>query len=147
MARPKKNSKIDFYKVTTLPVVERSARSKEGKRQRDIQQGIKLNTVALNRLGTTLNSLGQSMKELREVNFEIYKAAARQAKDDFKPVFNMPTSPGGRGDKDRPEQTKVKPPSWLESIFELLKMVAAGVIGGLAFKFLSNEENRKKERE
>lgn len=147
MARPKKNSKIDFYKVTTLPVVERSARSKEGKRQRDIQQGIKLNTVALNRLGTTLNSLGQSMKELREVNFEIYKAASRQAQDDFKPVFNMPTSPGGRGNQDPKEQTKVKPPSWLESVFELLKMVAAGVIGGLAFKFLSNEENRKKTKE
>jgi hypothetical protein len=144
MARPKKNSKIDFYKVTTLPVVERSARSKEGKRQRDIQQGIKLNTVALNRLGTTLNSLGQSMKELREVNFEIYKAATRQAQDDFKPVFNMPTAPKGRGNQDPKEQTKVKPPSWLESVFELLKMVAAGVIGGLAFKFLSNEENRKK---
>ena len=74
MARPKKNSKIDFYKVTTLPVVERSARSKEAKRQRDIQQGVKLNTVALNRLGTTLNSLGQSMKELRAVSYTHLRA-------------------------------------------------------------------------
>ena len=147
MARPKKNSKIDFYKVTTLPVVEKVGKGKEAKRNVKIQEGIKLTTVSLNRLGATLNSIGQSMKELREVNFQLFKAAHAQAKDDFKPIFNMPTAPGGRGDKEPKEQTKVKPPSWLESVFELLKMVAAGVIGGLAFKFLSNEENREKTKE
>lgn len=147
MARPKKNSKIDFYKFTTLPVVEKVGKGKDAKKNVKIQEGLKLTTVSLNRLGATLNSIGQSMKELREVNFQLFKAADAQAKDDFKPIFNMPTAPKGRGDKEPREQTKVKPPSWLESVFELLKMVAAGIIGGLAFKFLSNEENRKKTKE
>ena len=144
MASIKRNSKISFYKLTTLPQVSKGAKTKEGKREAQLQVAFKLHTVALNRLGATLNSVGQSMKELREVNYQLFKAADRQAKDDFKAVFNMPSMPKGPSDKPAKEQTKVQPPSWLESVFNLLKAVAAGLIGGAVFKFLSNEENRKK---
>lgn len=146
MANIKKNSKIDFYKVTSLPKVSTGSKTKEGKRQSELQQAARLNTVALNSLGATLNSLGNSLTEFRAVQFEIYKRVDRQSKQDFTAVFNMPTAPKKK-QGSAAKQEKIEPPSWLESVFEVVKLALAGLVGGTLFKFLSNEENRKKTKE
>ena len=144
MANVKKNSKIDFYQLTSLPKVSTGNKTKEGKRQGELQQAARLQTVALNSLGKTLNSIGKSLQEFREVQFQIYKRVDRQSKKDFTAVFNMPTAPQRKGNQAAKTQEKIEPPSWLESVFEVLKLALAGLVGGALFKFLSNEENRKK---
>jgi hypothetical protein len=144
MANVKKNSKIDFYKLTGLPKVSTGSKTKEGKRQAELQQAARLQTVALNGLGKTLNSIGKSLIEFRELQFQIYKRVDRQSKQDFTAVFNMPTAPRKQGNTAARTQEKIEPPSWLESVFEVLKLALAGLVGGALFKFLSNEENRKK---
>ena len=148
MASVRKNSKIDFYKLTTLPKVETTGKSKDAVRQRQLETGFRLQTLALNRLGTTVNSMGKSMQQLRDVQFAIFKTVDRQSKKDFKAVFNLPTV-GGKGKEpgEKVQQERVKTNPWWADLMDLISMALGGLLAGAAFKWLSNEENRKKAKE
>lgn len=147
MASVKKNSKIDFYKFTTLPIVKTAGKGKDATRQRQIEIGFRLQTLALNRLGETVNSMGKSMQQLRDTQYAIYKTVERQSKKDFKAVFNLPTAPKGKQPTEKKSQERVKTNPWWADLMDLISMAIGGLLAGAAFKWLSNEENRKKAKE
>lgn len=147
MATVKKNSKIDLYKFVAAPKPRAATgKGKEASREVALVQVFQVQTKAINNLGASLNSIAKSFTEFRETQFAIFKNIEAQTKTGFNPVFNLPTAPQNTGSGPK-EQTKLVPPSWLESIFDLIKGVILGVLAAGAVKWLSNKENREKTKE
>lgn len=147
MATVKKNSKIDLYKFVAAPKPRASSGGdKEASKEVAMIQVFQVQTKAINNLGASLNSIAKSFTQFRETQYAIYKNIEAQTKSGFNPVFNLPTAPQGGGAAPK-EQTKLVPPSWLESIFDLIKGVIMGVLAAGAVKWLSNKENREKTKE
>jgi len=143
----KKNSKIDLYKFVAVPKPSAKGKTREGKRQNELVTSFATFTTGFNNLGKTLNSVSRSMVEMRDTQFAIYKAVSSQAKSGFVAKYNLPTAPKPQQGPAPKEKEEKESPSWLESLFNLL---VTGLLGGLAvgaFKWLSNEENRKKTKE
>jgi GH24 family phage-related lysozyme (muramidase) len=147
MATVKKNSKIDLYKFVAAPKPRAATgKGKEASREVALVQVFQVQTKAINNLGASLNSIAKSFTEFRETQFAIFKNIEAQTKTGFNPVFNLPTAPQNTGAESK-EQKKLVPPSWLESIFDLIKGVILGVLAAGAVKWLSNKENREKTKE
>ena len=78
MATPSTPAKINVYKLVGSPKVPTDAMKKAGPLGQGIIQGQKAQLTALNRIGTTLNSIQGSLKGFLDIETRKLKAVNRQ---------------------------------------------------------------------
>ena len=136
----KKSAKLNFYKF--VPPMKPSG-SKMDAKDAALQNGIAKNTQALNNIGATLNSLGKVLLEFRDAQVKMIGQIQASAKDTFKPVYAKPTGGPDMGELAGGEMPETEMPSWLESLFNIVKDFLILALAGPALEWLSDEKNRE----
>ena len=137
MASIQKSSKINFYKFVQVKVPNVDAKSVEGQ----VVKSVITNTVAINTLGATVNSIAVIAKDFKRIQLERLVISRKSLKDfeanytktQKKKVFSG-FSPAAL----------VKKPSWLEGLFKMLSGLIKAAIVIPALKWLSDPKNRTK---
>ena len=89
MALNKTGAKINFYKFVDPDGGRTGAGAATRSSRKNVQltKTIKLQTTATNNLGSTINSLGTVVKDIRASQLSLLDAERERAKKTFKPVF------------------------------------------------------------
>ena len=145
MATIQKGSKINFYKFVdpqggTSGGV--NTKSRESKRQQQLTTTIKLQTTAINNLGSTVNSLGKVVGEIKRSQLSLLEAERQRAKNTFKPVFYKPQKIKKFGGFDALFKGKI--PSFWESLLNLIGSFLKFFLVLPALKWLSDPKNQDK---
>ncbi|ADO99091.1 WLM domain-containing protein [Prochlorococcus phage P-SSM7] len=131
----KKNSKINFYKFVQVKVPNVSAKTKMELKP------IISNTVAINNLGATVNSIAVIVKDFKKIQLEKLVLSRKSLKD-FEANYT-------KTKKQKPfsgfsPAALVKKKSWLEGLFKMLSGLIKAAIVIPALKWLSDPANRDK---
>ena len=145
MATIQKGSKINFYKFVdpqggTSGGV--NTKSRESKRQQQLTTTIKLQTTAINNLGSTVNSLGKVVTEIKRSQLSLLEAEKQRAKNTFKPVFYKPQKIKKFGGFDALFKGKI--PSFWKSLLNLIGSFLKFFLVLPALKWLANPKNQDK---
>ena len=135
MATIKKSSKINFYKFVQVKVPTASAKTKM-----ELKPHI-TNTVAINNLGATINSIAVIVKDFKKIQLEKLVLSRKSLKD-FEATYT-------KTQKRKPfagfsPAALVKKPNWLEGLFKMLSGLIKAAIIIPALKWLSDPANRDK---
>mgnify|MGYP001289836813 CR=1 FL=1 len=141
MATIRKNSKINFYKFVQVKEPSTNARGRAPSGQMEVVKTINNNTVAINNLGATVNSIGKIAQDFKSIQLKRLKIAESQIKN-FEADFTE-TKKKKKFDGFSPAAL-VKKPSWLEGLFKMLSGLIKAAIIIPALEWLSNPENREK---
>jgi len=136
----KKSAKLNFYKF--VPPLKVSGGKGDAK-DAALQNGIGKNTQAINNIGATLNSLGKVLIEFRDSQVKMIGEIQASAKDTFKPIYSKPTGGPDMGELEGGEMPETEMPSWLESLFNIVKDFLILALAGPALEWLSDEKNRE----
>ena len=137
MATIKKSSKINFYKFVQVKVPNVDGKSVEGQ----VVKSVITNTVAINSLGATVNSIGKIAQDFKKIQLARLELATKNQKD-FEATYT----------KTQKKKTfsgfspaaLVKKPNWLEGLFKMLSGLIKAAIVIPALKWLSDPANREK---
>jgi len=135
MATIQKSSKINFYKFVQVQVPNVSAKTKMELKP------IISNTVAINNLGATVNSIAVIVKDFKKIQLEKLVLSRKSLKD-FEANYT-------KTKKKKPfagfsPAALVKKKSWLEGLFKMLSGLIKAAIVIPALKWLSDPANREK---
>ena len=135
MATIRKSSKINFYKFVQVQVPNVSAKTKMELKP------IISNTVAINNLGATVNSIAVIVKDFKKIQLEKLVLSRKSLKD-FEANYT-------KTKKKKPfagfsPAALVKKKSWLEGLFKMLSGLIKAAIVIPALKWLSDPANREK---
>jgi len=135
MATIRKSSKINFYKFVQVQVPNVSAKTKMELKP------IISNTVAINNLGATVNSIAVIVKDFKKIQLEKLVLSRKSLKD-FEANYT-------KTKKKKPfagfsPAALVKKKSWLEGLFKMLSGLIKAAIIIPALKWLSDPANREK---
>ena len=130
-----KNSKINFYKFVQVKVPNVSAKT-----QKELKPII-TNTVAINNLGATVNSIAVIVKDFKKIQLEKLVLSRKSLKD-FEASYT-------KTQKRKPfsgfsPAALVKKKNWLEGLFNMLGGLIKAAILIPALKWLSDPANRDK---
>ena len=139
MATIKKSSKINFYKFVQVTKSSGGDKSVEGA----TVNSLNMNTVAINNLGATVNSIGKIAEDFKKIQLARLEFARKSAKE-FEANYT----------KTRKKNTfsgfspaaLVKKPNWLEGLFKMLSALIKAAIVIPALKWLGDPANQKKVR-
>ena len=144
MALNKTGAKINFYKFVDPDggQTRGGAATRSSRKNVQLTKTIKLQTTATNRLGSTVNSLGAVVKDIRTSQISLLEAERQRAKQTFKPVFQKPEKI--KKFKGFDSLFKGKLPSFMESLMNLIGSFLKFALLLPALKWLSNPENQDK---
>ena len=135
MATIRKNSKINFYKFVQVQVPNVSAKTKMELKP------IISNTVAINNLGATVNSIAVIVNDFKKIQLEKLVLSRKSLKD-FE--ANYTKTQKKKSFAGFSPAALVKKPSWLEGLFKMLSGLIKAAIVIPALKWLSDPKNRDK---
>ena len=134
MATIKKTTKINFYKF--VQVKEPTGTSHKG----NLVKSINKNTVAINNIGATLNSVANILDDVKKAQLaqlDASNATRKQFDAEYTKVQKQKKKTGSIVDA-------IKKPSFLEGLFKALSGLIKVAIIIPALKWLGNPENREK---
>ena len=137
MATIQKASKINFYKFVKVKEPTGGVSSVEGATVKSVN----MNTVAINNLGATVNSIAKITKDFKRIQLQRLELARKNQK-----TFDANYT---KTQKKKPfagfsPAALVKKKSWLEGLFKMLSGLIKAAIVIPALKWLSDPENREK---
>ena len=135
MATIKKSSKINFYKF--VQVKDSTGTSPKG----DLVRTINKNTVAVNNIGATLNSVAKILGDVKKAQLaqlDAGNATRKQFDAEYTKVQKQKKKAGGSF------IDVFKKPSFLEGLFKALSGIIKFAIVLPALKWLGNPKNREK---
>ena len=137
MATIQKSTKINFYKFVQVKEPTGGAKSVEGATVKSLN----MNTVAINNLGATVNSIGKIANDFKKIQLQRLELARKNQKD-FEANYT-------KTQKKKPfagfsPAALVKKPNWLEGLFKMLSGLIKAAIVIPALKWLSDPKNRDK---
>ena len=137
MATIQKSTKINFYKFVQVKEPTGGAKSVEGATVKSLN----MNTVAINNLGATVNSIGNIANDFKKIQLQRLELARKNQKD-FEANYT-------KTQKKKPfagfsPAALVKKPNWLEGLFKMLSGLIKAAIVIPALKWLSDPKNRDK---
>ena len=137
MATIQKSSKINFYKFVQVTEPTGGAKSVEGATVKSLN----MNTVAINNLGATVNSIAKITKDFKRIQLQRLELAKKSQKD-FEANYT-------KTQKKKPfsgfsPAALVKKKSWVEGLFKMLSGLIKAAIVIPALKWLSDPANREK---
>ena len=135
MATIQKSTKINFYKFVQVQVPNVSAKTKMELKP------IISNTVAINNLGATVNSIAVIVKDFKKIQLEKLVLSRKSLKD-FE--ANYTKTQKKKSFAGFSPAALVKKPSWLEGLFKMLSGLIKAAIVIPALKWLSDPANRDK---
>lgn len=135
MATIQKSTKINFYKFVQVQVPNVSAKTKMELKP------IISNTVAINNLGATVNSIAVIVKDFKKIQLEKLVLSRKSLKD-FE--ANYTKTQKKKSFAGFSPAALVKKPSWLEGLFKMLSGLIKAAIVIPALKWLSDPANREK---
>ena len=135
MATIRKNSKINFYKFVQVQVPNVSAKTKMELKP------IISNTVAINNLGATVNSIAVIVNDFKKIQLEKLVLSRKSLKD-FE--ANYTKTQKKKSFAGFSPAALVKKPNWLEGLFKMLSGLIKAAIVIPALKWLSDPKNRDK---
>ena len=130
-----KNSKINFYKFVQVKVPNVSAKMKGELKP------IITNTVAINNLGATVNSIARIARDFKKIELQKLVLSRKSLKN-FEAKYTK-TQKKKEFSGFSPAAL-IKKPSWLEGLFKMLSGLIKAAIVIPALEWLSKEENREK---
>ena len=140
----KKPAKINFYKFVKPETVRSSSTKVKKGNTVQLTKSINKNVLALNNLGTTLNSIANVLTDFVSTQQKLFDNIGKSVEPTFIPRY---TSPKERGEESTGlvdnEIAEVKMPGFLEAIFNLVKDFLMLAIAKPALEWLSKEENRE----
>ena len=145
MATVKKGAKINFYKFVDPDGGKTGGGEIGVKRSRknvQLTKTIKLQTVATNNLGATVNSLGKVVQDIKRSQLSLLEAERQNAKKKFKPIFDKPQKIKKFAGFDSLFKGKI--PSFWESLLNLIGSFLKFFLVLPALKWLANPENQDK---
>ena len=144
MALNKTGAKINFYKFVDPDggQTRGGAATRSSRKNVQLTKTIKLQTTATNNLGSTINSLGTVVKDIRASQLSLLDAERERAKKTFKPVFYKPQKIKKFGGFD--SLFKGKLPGFLESLMNLIGSFLKLALVLPALDWLSKPENQDK---
>ena len=137
MATIKKSTKINFYKFVQVKAPSGGDKSVEGA----TVNSLNMNTVAINNLGATVNSIGKIAQDFKKIQLARLEFARKSAKE-FEANYTK-TQKKKSFDGFSPAAL-VKKPNWLEGLFKMLSGLIKAAIVIPALKWLSDPANREK---
>lgn len=137
----RKTSKINFYKFVQVKEVSSTSVSKSGGNV-SLTKALNKNTVAINRIGLTLNSIAKISVDLKKVILAQYEASVLKPQT-FDPSYTTPQKKKQGGGRN-PITASLKVPGFLESMMNLLGSVLRLVIGRTVLKWLGDPKNQQK---
>ena len=139
MATIKKSTKINFYKFVQVKAPSGGDKSVEGA----TVNSLNMNTVAINNLGATVNSIGKIAQDFKKIQLARLEFARKSAKE-FEANYTK-TQKKKSFDGFSPAAL-VKKPNWLEGLFKMLSALIKAAIVIPALKWLGDPANQKKVR-
>tara|TARA_B100001113_G_scaffold37331_1_gene26528 strand:- start:1868 stop:4483 length:2616 start_codon:yes stop_codon:yes gene_type:complete len=141
MATIRKNSKINFYKFVQVKEPSTNARGRAPSGQMEVVKTINNNTVAINNLGATVNSIGAIAQDFKKIQLRRLELAVKSQK-----TFDAEFTETKKKKKFAgfSPAALVKKPSWLEGLFNMLSGLIKAAIIIPALEWLSDPENREK---
>jgi len=140
MATVAKSSKINFYKFVQVKEPSAAAVKNSGGNV-TLTKALNKNTVAINRIGLTLNSIAKIAVDLKKVALAQYQASV--VRPSFDPSYTTPQknkkTEGGKG-----LTLDIKTPGFLESIMNLVGSLIRLTIGRTVLKWLGDPRNQQK---
>ena len=137
MATIQKSTKINFYKFVQVKEPTGGANSVEGATVKSLN----MNTVAINNLGATVNSIGKIANDFKKIQLQRLELARKNQKE-FEANYT-------KTQKKKPfsgfsPAALVKNRNWLEGLFKMLGGLIKAAIVIPALKWLSDPKNRQK---
>ena len=133
----KKSAKINFYKFVSIVKVD--SKSEDA----DFVKVQNATIKAHNNLGITLNSLSSALLEFRDGQLKLLESLVDSSPKKFVAKFNTAKKADPLEREEEEQGSSNEAPSWLESIFNLIKDFIALAIVGPALAWLSDPENRQ----
>ena len=146
MATLKKGpTKINFYKFVTPVKVGgfTGAKDAASKSNMMLHSAINKNVQATNNLGATVNSIAKILTEFRNSQALLIANLHKNQKK-FKAIYNKPTGGPNMGKLEGGDVAETVMPSWLESVFGIVKDFLTLAIAVPAMKWLADPQNREK---
>ena len=137
MATIQKSSKINFYKFVQVKDPTGGGATVEGATVKSIN----MNTVAINNLGATVNSIAKITQDFKRIQLQRLELARKNQKD-FEATYTKTQKK--KSFAGFSPAALVKKPSWLEGLFKMLSGLIKAAIVIPALKWLSDPKNRKK---
>lgn len=135
----KKPAKIDFYKF----VKPEKARTGD-KAQKSLVESLNKNIEATNNQGSTINSIGNVLKDFVETQRRVFESISADVDTGFAPQFTGPQTDDDEEIVEVEELEGPKMPGFLEGIFNLFKDFMTLALAQPIMKWLSNPENTAK---
>lgn len=141
MATVTKSSKINFYKF--VQVKEPSATvTKNAGGNVDLTKALTQNTVAINRIGATLNSIASITSDLKKVAIAQSELTRASAGSSFTPQYNTPKEKNkvktGGGIVD-----SLKVPGFLDGLLNILGGLVKLTVGTTVLKWFADDANQQ----
>lgn len=143
MAIPSTPAKINVYKLVGTPKVPTDAMKKAGPLGQGIVQGQQAQLTALNRIGTTLNSIQGSLKGILDIETRKLKAAQKaRTKDSFTAKYTI--AKGLRADGYRGAFRGLKAGSFWKGLLGILGGLLKFLIIKPILEYLADPKNQQK---
>ena len=140
MATVAKSSKINFYKFVQVKEPSATAVKKSGGNI-TLTKTLNKNTVAINRIGLTLNSIAKIAVDLKKVALAQYQASV--LRPSFDPSYTTPQKKQ-KEDRGGGLGLSLKTPGFLEGLLNLLGGLVRLTIGTTVLKWLGDPRNIEK---
>jgi hypothetical protein len=140
MATVAKSSKINFYKFVQVKEPSATAVKKSGGNIA-LTKSLNKNTVAINRIGLTLNSIAKVAVDLKKVALAQYEASV--LRPSFDPSYTTPQKKQ-KEDRGGGLGLDIKTPGFLEGIMNLLGGIVKLAVGTTVLKWLGDPRNQQK---
>ncbi len=137
MATIKKTTKINFYKFVQVKEPSATAVKKSGGNI-TLTKTLNKNTVAINRIGLTLNSIAKIAVDLKKVALAQYQASV--LRPSFDPSYTTPQKKQ-KEDRGGGLGLSLKTPGFLEGLLNLLGGLVRLTIGTTVLKWLGDPRN------
>ena len=135
----KKPAKIDFYKF----VKPEKARTKDPA-QKGLVESLNRNIQATNNQGSTINSIGNVLKDFVDSQRRIFESITSDIDTGFTPSFIKPQTDDDEEIVEVEELEGPKMPGFLEAIFNLFKDFMVLALAQPIMKWLSDPQNTAK---
>ena len=141
MATVAKSSKINFYKFVQVKQPSATAVKNSGANLQ-LTKALNNNTIAINRLGSTLNSLASVAVDLKKIALAQYQKSLIRGKT-FEASYTTPQKRQKKGDGGG-LGLSLKTPGFLEGLLNLLGGLVRLTIGTTVLKWLGDPRNIEK---
>jgi len=142
MATVSKSSKINFYKFVQVKEPSATITKKAGGNA-DLTKALNQNTLAINRIGLTLNSIASIAVDLKKVALSQLKATQATSGSSFTAQYNTPKEKKEKGGGGSIVGA-LKVPGFLDGLLNILGGVVKLTVGTTVLKWFADDANQEK---